>query len=124
VRRSAIDGLIEVLARVLARAKNPDGTERCDVEIDPDRTLPAVIAALISPTAPGQPAPVEVLVDAIADVNRAHPEVDFTTKLAAEDYASIASVVSDFCEDKASGLEQVYEVIREATVPGGTTATN
>ena len=75
-----------------------------------------MIAALVTPTSVNAPAPIEVIIDAIGDVNRAHPEVDFSTKLAATDYASITSEVSSFFEDKASGLEQVYEVIREATV--------
>jgi hypothetical protein len=47
-------------------------------------------------------------------VNRAHP--DQTTKLEAADYGNICNEISQFCLDKASGLEQVYEVIREATL--------
>ena len=38
------------------------------------------------------------------------------TKLEGSDYANIASEVSDFCINKERGLEQVYEVIREATL--------
>ena len=53
--------------------------------------------------------------DVAADVNRAHP--DQTTKLDGADYANVANEISEFCLDPASGLEQVYEVVREATLP-------
>ena len=48
-------------------------------------------------------------------MNRAHP--DQTTKLDGGDYANIANEISEFCLDPATGLEQVYEVVREATLP-------
>ena len=59
-----------------------------------------------------------MLVDAVADVNRAHPEVPFTTQLGASDYGNLASELSDFLENEDSGLEQVYAVIQEATSGG------
>ena len=52
-------------------------------------------------------------IDVAADVNRASPEE--TSKLAPEDYGSIAREVSEFCTHPSRGLEQVYEVIRQAT---------
>jgi hypothetical protein len=68
----------------------------------------------VTPMGDTQPAPIEVFVDVVADVNRAQPGAP--KKLAAADYGNIANEVSQFCEDPSSGLEQVYEVIREATL--------
>ncbi len=114
-KRSLADASIEVLARVLAESRDPDGTEVCAREKDPSHALAAVLGHLMTPSGPDAPAPIEVLIDVVADVNRAHPEE--RTKLAAADYASIAFEVKDFCVNPARGLEQVYEVIREATLP-------
>ncbi|HEY2517652.1 MAG TPA: hypothetical protein VGI39_42575, partial [Polyangiaceae bacterium] len=118
VRRSAVDALVEVLARVLARAHDAQGHEICADEIDPNRGFASVLQHVVLPLAATQPTAIEVLLDAIADVNREHPEVDFSTQLLATDYGSISSEISDFCENGQSGLEQVYEVIREATSGG------
>jgi hypothetical protein len=71
-----------------------------------------VMRRLVTPH-DGKPAPINVLMDVIADVNRRRPEQ--TTKLEPDDYASIAHEVSDFCANKSRGLEQVYEVIKQAT---------
>jgi hypothetical protein len=114
-RRSLADAAIEVLARVLDESRDADGTEVCAREIDPSHTLASVLRHLMTPTGPNEPAPIEVLIDVVADVNRTHPEE--LTKLDATDYASIAFEVQDFCIDPSRGLEQVYEVIREATRP-------
>jgi hypothetical protein len=117
VRRAAADALVELLTRTLAVARDAKGAEVCTKEIDPDRTLAKVIAKLVTPTAPNAPAPIEVMIDVVADVNRAHPEAAFTTKLAGVDYAKICNEVSDFFENRQSGLEQVYAIIRQATLP-------
>ncbi len=117
-RRSLADAAIEVLARVLAESRDPDGTRVCARERDPSHAFAAVLRHLVTPATsgtPGEATPFEVLVDVVADVNRARPET--RTKLTAPDYASIATEVRDFCVDPARGLEQVYEVIREATQP-------
>ena len=114
-RRSLADAAIEVLARVLAESRDTDGTELCAREKDPNHAFAAVLAHLVSPGAQGERAPFEVLVDVVAAVNRAHPES--SSKLDAADYASIAGEIREFCVDPARGLEQVYEVIREATQP-------
>jgi hypothetical protein len=114
------DAAIEVLARVLEKHYDADGAETCAREIDPDETLVRLLGHLMTPMAPDAPAPIEVLIDVVADVNRAHPELalaDIAPKLEASDYASIAFEVKDFCANPSRGLEQVYEVIREATRP-------
>jgi hypothetical protein len=116
VRRSAADAFVEMLARVLARAYDAQGTEVCVDEIDPNRSFAAVLADLVTPGSAAELTPIETLIDAIADVNRANPGVTFTTKLDGGDYASIGAELSDFLENQQSGLEQVYDVIREATL--------
>ena len=103
---------VESLSRVLGEAKKPDGTRACRREIDPNRTLAVVMRRLVTPRE-GKPAPIHVLIDVVADVNRRRPEE--TSKLQADDYASISHEVSDFCANKSKGLEQVYEVIKQAT---------
>ena len=118
VRRSALDALVEVLRRVLARAYDAQGQEICADEIDPDHDFATVLQRLVAPVAAAQPTAIEVLIDAIADVNRANPQVAFATQLNADDYGNIAAEISDFLENEESGLEQVYAVIQEATSGG------
>lgn len=105
---------IEVMSRVLGEARDGDGDRICSKEIDPNRTLAVVLRKLVTPPPDGKPAPIEVLIDVAADVNRLRPEE--TTKLRGEDYGSIAREVADFCSDPSSGLEQVYTVIKQATM--------
>ncbi len=57
--------------------------------------------------------PLEVIVDTIADVNRAAPGT--TTKLAGTDYANMANELSEFLLDRQRGLEQFYAIVRNGT---------
>jgi hypothetical protein len=114
-RRGVADAGIEVLARVFAAARDAQGKENCSQEIDPNGAIAVTLGHLVTPMGDQQPSPIEVLMDVTADVNRAHP--DQTTKLGGGDYANIANEISEFCLDPAKGLEQVYEVVREATLP-------
>ena len=54
--------------------------------------------------------PLEVIMDVVADVNRAAPER--TDALDTRDYESIATQVNGFLLDKERGLEQLYEIMR------------
>ena len=113
VRRALLDAAIESMSRVFAKNDTPAG-ELCSGEVDPNHAIGAVLAHMVTPTAADRPAPLETLIDIVADVNRAKP--GDSAKLEAGDYANIANEISEFCLDKGSGLEQVYEVIREATL--------
>ena len=115
VKRGLADAGIETLSRIFAAAKSAQGTETCSQEIDPNGAISAMLGHMVTPVSSTQSSPIEVLMDVTADVNRAHP--DQTTKLDGADYANIANEISEFCLDPASGLEQVYEVVREATLP-------
>lgn len=110
--RGMLIAAVEVISRILGEQHDAQGRRICSKEVDPNRTLAVVLRKLVTPV-DGRPPPIEVLIDVVADVNRRRPEEK--TKLAPDDYASITHEVSDFCIDKASGLEQVYTVIKQAT---------
>jgi hypothetical protein len=111
--RGLLIASIEAMQRILGEARRGDGTRLCSKEIDPNRTLAVVLRRLVTPPKDGGAAPIEVLIDVAADVNRQRPQD--LTKLGPGDYANIASEVSDFCANQSRGLEQVYTVIKQAT---------
>jgi hypothetical protein len=111
--RGLLLAAIEVMSRILGEVHDDGGQRLCSKEIDPNRTLAVVLRRLVTPQQNGKAAPIEVLIDVVADVNRAHPEE--TKKLEAADYGSIARELSDFCANPSRGLEQVYTVIKQAT---------
>ncbi len=117
LRRGLADGALEVLAHVFAKAHDSQGHEICAQEVDPNQAIASVLGNFVTPISSTQSPPIEALMDVTADVNRAHPEL--TTKLAGPDYANIANEISELCLDPASGLEQVYAVVREATMTDG-----
>jgi len=84
---------------------------------DPDGVMALALANLVTPMTGtnGQPSetPLEVIVDAIADVNRASPGAG--TKLLPEDYANMANEISEFLLDPQRGLEQFYAIVRNGT---------
>ena len=107
-----VSSAIDVIARITAES-HENGKRVCAKEIDPSRVLPVLLTNLVTPPAAGGQTPIEIVMDVVADVNRRNPEE--TTKLEADDYASIAHEVSDFCSHPSRGLEQVYVVIKQAT---------
>jgi hypothetical protein len=115
-RRGLVDAMIEALSRIFALAHDGAGNEVCAKEIDPNRTIDTVLKRLLVPMGEGKQSPIEVIMGVIADVNRTDPSA-VDAKLTGDDYANIATEIADFCLDDARGLEQVYEVIRQATKP-------
>lgn len=111
--RGFVLAAVELLARVLGEVHDANGNRICKKEIDPNGALSVVLRRLVTPPESGGRSPIDVLIDVAADVNRRHPET--VTKLEADDYASIAEEVADFCTNESRGLEQVYAVIKEAT---------
>ncbi len=107
------DALVRLLSRVFARGYDDKGKARCTSQLDPDETIGRALARLVTPDPTTKTAPIEVLFSVIADVNRADPSV--ADKLTGDDYANITKEVSSFFVDEGSGLEQVYDLIREAT---------
>jgi hypothetical protein len=60
-------------------------------------------------------APLEVIIDVIADVNRNDPSKPYEGTLDRGDYKNVSENVVDFLTNKERGLEQFYEVIRQGT---------
>ncbi|NOU27405.1 MAG: hypothetical protein HOO96_05800 [Polyangiaceae bacterium] len=58
--------------------------------------------------------PLEVIMDVIADVDRASPN-EPKPKLDSADYQSISNTVTEFLISKERGLEQFYEIVRKGT---------
>jgi hypothetical protein len=123
---SLIDATTTLLTRLAAHAIDATGVEICAKEIDPNSVLDLVLAQLVTPmptaadassgtSAPGV-TPLEVIVDTVADVNRASPS-DAVNPLASPDYANVANELSEFLTDHQRGLEQFYAIVRKATEP-------
>jgi hypothetical protein len=113
VQRGAADALVEVLTRVFAR--DYEGTDQvCTSAVDPQRTVALLLQNLVTPMDAGEPTPIEVILSVIGDVNRADP--NSTSKFDGADYQNIGNEAGLFFLDEASGLEQVWEVLRQATL--------
>jgi hypothetical protein len=114
VRKGLVAAATEALARIFAR-RYENGKEICAGPIDPNRAVAVALRNFVTPMGIGEPTPLEMLADVAVDVNRRDPRL--TTKLEPGDYANMAGEVNEFLLDQGSGLEQIYEVIRQATVP-------
>jgi hypothetical protein len=116
-QRGVVDALTALFRRDAGRAYDTQGVETCARELDPDGILNVAVANLVTPMAgaAGQPGetPVEVILDAIADVNRAAPGAP--AKLAAPDYENMATELTEFLLDGTRGLEQFYQIVRDGT---------
>jgi hypothetical protein len=124
VQKGATQASMDLLSRLTGRAySNPPGMpafEDCAQELDPNQVLTLALENLVTPmTTPTTPSslrgqtPLQIIVDSIADVNRATPLSP--SQLAPTDYQSIAANVSDFMSSPTSGLEQFYAVVRQGT---------
>jgi hypothetical protein len=117
LQRGVVDATTALLARVAGRAYDANNVEICANELDPDAVLNVALAHLVTPMtgSNGQPTetPLEVILDTIADVNRAGPGA--TTKLQGSDYANMANELSEFLLDDQRGLEQFYQIVRNGT---------
>jgi hypothetical protein len=120
VTKSLVDANFSLLARIAGKAYDANDNEICAEELDPNQVLTVALANVVTPMtgADGKPTstPLEVIMDVIADVNRADPTPDATVKLQASDYQTIADNVSQFLLDQQRGLEQFYAVVRQGTV--------
>jgi hypothetical protein len=117
LQRGVVDATTALLARVAGRAYDANNVEICANELDPDAVLNVALAHLVTPMtgSNGQPTetPLEVIIDTIADVNRAAPGA--MTKLQGTDYANMANELSEFLLDDQRGLEQFYQIVRNGT---------
>lgn len=110
-----IDAQSALLAKMAGRALDADGVEICAREIDPNQVITVVLGKLVTPLPDGPQkgkTPLEVMIDAIAEVNRENPALAQEERLSNPDYRNISENVSDFLLNKERGLEQFYEVVR------------
>ena len=115
-----VDAQMALLSKISGKYIDREGREICKREMDPNQLLAIVLKNLVSPikdTAFKGQSPLEVVVDVIADVNRADPTGPYDGRLRDEDYASVSDNVVEFLVDKERGLEQLYEVVRQGTKP-------
>ena len=116
VRKSLVDAQMALLARVSGRYFDQDKKEICKREVDPNQVLAVALGNLVTPlgtgTLKGQ-SPLEIIIDVVADVNRADPTATYEGTLSRADYASVSRHTIEFLTDKERGLEQFYEVIRQ-----------
>jgi hypothetical protein len=110
--KNLIDANLALFTRLTAPARGAGGAEQCGREIDPNQVLTRVLEMAVTPMDSGR-TPVEVVVDVIADINRAAPEK--TDALTAIDYGSIADQVAQLMLDEQRGLEQFYAIVKNAT---------
>jgi hypothetical protein len=113
VRRGLVDAGVRVLSRVFEQSQ--DSARGCWTTRDPDRVLGQLLTNLVTPVSATEPTPFETIADVVTDVNRADPSV--RAKLDGGDYGHIADETSQFVLDPATGLEQVYAIVRQATEP-------
>jgi hypothetical protein len=120
-----LDSTTSLLTRVAGHAVDGSGNEICANELDPNNVVSVVLAHLVTPMPlPGCPAsptnpclsesPLEVIVDTIADVNRAG-DSSSTLLLRPTDYANVSNEIFEFALDPQRGLEQFYEVVKQGT---------
>ncbi len=92
--------------RLLARVAESD--------VDPDRVMQVVLRQLVTPMGQGKPAPLDVFVDVLGDVERYDSRLQPDAPLDAHDMTVASDSVQRLMLDPARGLEQFYEVIRDS----------
>ncbi len=82
-----------------------------DDRYDRYHVLEHVLPALVTPMDEGKgPAPIEVFLDTIAEVNRI--DSDRPDPLTPDDYQHVFGTVRDFLTDETRGLEQFYAIVK------------
>lgn len=110
-----LDAMITLLGRVGLSPIDGNGDKRCDQAIDPNRALPRLSIKAMTPFATGPHqgvTPLELLADAIADVNRASGERG--APLVDADYVAITGVLRHFLGSKENGMDQVITILKKA----------
>jgi hypothetical protein len=118
-QRGVVDATTALLAKIAGHAyQGNSNVEICSSEIDPEGLVDIALANLVTPMkdANGNPTetPLEVFLDAIADVNRASPGTQ--GPMQGTDLANAANELSEFLLDPQRGLEQYYAIVRNGTV--------
>lgn len=119
VQRGVVDATTALLSKIAGHAYVPGtNVELCSSEIDPEGLVNIALANMVTPMkdANGNPTqtPLEVFLDAIADVNRVSPGT--AGPMQGTDLANAANELSEFFLDPQRGLEQYYAIVRNGTV--------
>jgi hypothetical protein len=106
----ASDMALRLLKVMMDDREDLPEAKRLDKVIDRYHALDRVLPNLVTPAAEGKRAPLEVLIDVAADVNR----IDSSSEdpLGPEDYRALFKTVDDFLRSETRGMEQFYEVVR------------
>lgn len=112
-----VDATMALLSRIAGKAYQGQ-TEICANELDPDAVLSLAMANLVTPmvdpkTMLPSETPLEVILDAIGDVNKQSPGA--AAPVGARDLANTANELSEFFLDPTRGLEQFYAIVRNGT---------
>jgi hypothetical protein len=117
--RTMVDATTALLTRLAARAYDGSGHEICANELDPNDVISVALGHLVTPNCASSAGctaetPLEVIVDTIADVNRA-PDSTSVEFLRPTDYANVTGELEAFLLDPQRGLEQFYAIVRQGT---------
>ncbi len=121
--------ILRAIAPAASPANDPDGAGAGDAMIkvllaltddqnDPYHVMDHVLPAAVTPMkdANGKPtdrAPLEIFMDAVADIHRIDAEAAEDDKpLATDDYGTMFSSVHDFLMSKTRGMEQFYFIVQ------------
>lgn len=115
--KSLIDSTLAMLGKISGRYENVDESdnlvELCSREIDPNQVLNVLLGTAVTPAdSLGGKAPIEILLDVIADVNRVAPE-EPKDQYDEADYAAIVGTTVEFLTNEERGMEQFYEIVRK-----------
>lgn len=117
--------MMRAMAPAMSAADDPEGRGAADAmlgvlqaivddEYDPYHVMDHVLPAAVTPMDGGaNRAPLEIILDAIADIHRIDAEAEKSdTPLASPDYGTIFTSVRDFLTDDTRGLEQFYFIVQ------------
>jgi hypothetical protein len=116
LHRGLVDAMTNLLGRMSGRAYQ-GSAEICADELDPNAVSATALANLVTPMtdASGRvtETPLEVVLDAIADVNRTAPGAAGPMQPA--DLGNASNELSEFFLDPQRGLEQFYAIVKNGT---------
>ena len=108
----ATPGAGDRVVQLLAALTKEDGKPNA---YDPYRIVDRILRNLVTPMNAEDPdsvTPLEILLDTLAEVNRADASLPPDEPLTAEDYRFVFATVRDFMGSKTRGMEQFYEIVR------------
>ncbi|HEY2510594.1 MAG TPA: hypothetical protein VGI39_07055, partial [Polyangiaceae bacterium] len=111
VQRSLADGGMRSLSKIFEVENVGSGSSMCTKERDPNRVIGILLTNMVTPMGSDQLTPIEILMNAMGDVNRADPSK--ATKFAGPDYGNVSNEMSEFFLDPTRGIEQLYAVIKQ-----------